>query len=178
MMRNSAARMDELIGNVLDLARARLGGGFQLNLVTEASLLPVLEQVVAELRSAMPDRAIEMASDHIEPIHCDRGRIAQLFSNLVGNAVKHGDANAPVRITASTAEGVFKLAVANSGDPIPPFAMKRLFQPFARGTGAGNPGGLGLGLYIASEIAGAHGGMMSVSSTPDETRFTFQMPLR
>ncbi len=78
---------------------------------------------------------------------------------------------------AETAEGVFKLSVVNAGEPIAPVAIKRLFQPFARGAGAGNPQGLGLGLYIASEIARAHGGMMSVSSTREETRFTFQMPL-
>jgi signal transduction histidine kinase len=178
MMRNSAARMDELIGNVLDLTRARLGGGFQLNCVVEDGILPVLEEVVDELRVARPDRIIELTSNLGEPVTCDRGRIAQLFSNLVGNAVKHGAANAPVRVLAETAEGAFKLSVANAGDPIPPFAIKRLFQPYVRGTGAGNPQGLGLGLYIASEIARAHGGMLTVTSSTEETRFTFLMPLR
>ena len=178
MMRQSAARMGELIDNVLDLTRARLGGGFQLDLVVEDHMLPLIEAVVDELRIATPGRIIDVESNLNEPIRCDRGRIAQLCSNLVGNAVKHGDANQPVRIFAETAEGVFKLSVANGGDPIPPFAIKRLFQPFARGTGNGNPQGLGLGLYIASEIARAHGGMLSVSSTPEETCFIFRMPLR
>jgi signal transduction histidine kinase len=177
MMQSSAARMAELINNVLDLARVRLGGGFELHLNTEENLLPVLEQVIAELRSANPDSVIKMESDLREAFNCDRSRVAQLFSNLVGNAIKHGDATAPVRIHASTTEGAFKLSVANAGDPIPPFAMKRLFQPYARGLGNGNPQGLGLGLYISSEIARAHGGMLTVSSSPDETRFTFQMPL-
>ena len=177
MMQNSAARMNELISNVLDLTRVRLGGGFQLNRVTEESVFPVLEQVIAELRSARPDRKIDMESHLGEPVNFDRSRIAQLFSNLLGNAVQHGDAKAPIRVLAVTAEGVFKLSVANSGDPIPPVAIKRLFQPFARGISTGNPQGLGLGLYIASEIARAHGGMLSVSSASEETRFTFQMPL-
>jgi len=177
MMQNSSARMNELINNVLDLTRVRLGGGFQLSRAEEDSLAPVLEEVATELRLAMPSREINMQIDLREPIHCDRARIAQLFSNLLGNAVKHGDATAPVHVLAQTAEGVFKLSVANSGEPIPPFAIKRLFLPYARGSGAGNPQGLGLGLYIASEIARAHGGMLSVSSLPEETRFTFQMPL-
>jgi len=177
MMQNSSARMNELINNVLDLTRVRLGGGFQLSRAEEDSLAPVLEEVATELRLAMPSREINMQIDLREPIHCDRARIAQLFSNLLGNAVKHGDATAPVHVLAQTAEGVFKLSVANSGEPIPPFAIKRLFLPYARGSGGGNPQGLGLGLYIASEIARAHGGMLSVSSLPEETRFTFQMPL-
>jgi len=177
MMQNSSARMNELINNVLDLTRVRLGGGFQLSRADEDSLAPVLEEVATELRLAMPSREINMQIDLREPIHCDRARIAQLFSNLLGNAVKHGDATAPVHVLAQTAEGVFKLSVANSGEPIPPFAIKRLFLPYARGSGGGNPQGLGLGLYIASEIARAHGGMLSVSSLPEETRFTFQMPL-
>jgi K+-sensing histidine kinase KdpD len=80
MMQNSAARMNELINNVLDLTRARLGGGFQLNRVTEESLLPVLEEVVAELRFATQNRVIELESNLTEPINCDRGRIAQLLS--------------------------------------------------------------------------------------------------
>ncbi len=177
MMQNSAARMNALIGNVMDLTRARLGGGFQLNRVAEASILPVLEEVVTEMRFARPDCVIEMTADVRDPVDCDRGRIAQLFSNLLGNAVQHGDAAGAIRITAETADGAFKLSVANAGAPIPAPAIKRLFQPYARGSGAGNPQGLGLGLYIASEIARAHGGMLTVKSTADETRFTFQMPL-
>ena len=177
VMEDSATRMSELIDNVLDMARVRLGGGFDLHRALEDDLAPVLEQVVAELRIAHPECDIETRSDLSEPVNCDRSRVAQLFSNLVGNAVKHGDATQPIRIHAQTAEGAFKLSVVNAGVPIPLSAQKRLFQPYARGTGKGNPQGLGLGLYIASEIARAHGGMLTVSSSPVETRFTFQMPL-
>jgi signal transduction histidine kinase len=176
MMQNSAARMNALIGDVMDLTRARLGGGFQLNRIAEASILSVLEEVVTEMRFAWPDRVIEITADVREPVECDRGRIAQLFSNLIGNAVQHGDAGA-IRVSAETADGAFKLSVANTGAPIPAPAIKRLFQPYARGNSVGNPQGLGLGLYIASEIARAHGGMLTVKSTAEETRFTFQMPL-
>jgi signal transduction histidine kinase len=178
MMRNGVARMGELINNVLDLTQARLGGGFQLSRVTEQGLGPVLEQVVEEQRLARPELVIEMESKLDEPIDCDSSRIAQLFSNLLGNAVQHGDASAPIRVLAVISEGAFKLSVANSGAPIPPFAIKRLFQPFARGGGNGNPQGLGLGLYIASEIARAHVGMLTAGSSVEETRFTFRTPLQ
>ena len=81
MMRNSAARMSELIGNVLDLTRARMGGGFTLNRVTETDLTAVLEQVISEIRLASPECAIEMEFKLDEPVDRDRARIAQLFSN-------------------------------------------------------------------------------------------------
>ena len=70
-----------------------------------------------------------------------------------------------------------ELSVANSGQPINEEAMKRLFQPFFRGDGLANQKGLGLGLYIVAEIARAHQGVMDVSSSPLETRFTFRMPI-
>jgi sigma-B regulation protein RsbU (phosphoserine phosphatase) len=72
---------------------------------------------------------------------------------------------------------MLRLSVANEGNPIPPAVMERLFQPFFRGAAQANHLGLGLGLYIASQIAQAHGGTLDVTSTPGETRFTFTMPL-
>jgi signal transduction histidine kinase len=178
MMRSSAARMSELINNVLDLTQARLGGGFQLNRTTEKDLTPVLEQVTSELRLASPECTIEMECKLDKPISCDRVRIAQLFSNLLGNACRHGDSTAPIRVFAETADAVFKLSVANSGTPIPALEMQRLFQPYVRGAASGSSQGLGLGLYIASEIARAHGGMLTATSSAEETRFTLRMPLQ
>jgi signal transduction histidine kinase len=72
--------------------------------------------------------------------------------------------------------GVFELSVANLGEPIPPDTAERLFQPFTRANDTHGREGLGLGLYIASEIAHAHGGTLEVESSKDETRFTFRMP--
>ncbi|HLM57572.1 MAG TPA: ATP-binding protein, partial [Pyrinomonadaceae bacterium] len=70
----------------------------------------------------------------------------------------------------------FELSVANLGEPIPPATVGRLFQPFSRASEGPGQQGLGLGLYIASEIARAHGGSLDVSSTSEETRFTFRIP--
>jgi signal transduction histidine kinase len=77
-------------------------------------------------------------------------------------------------VRASTRTGPFELAVANLGDPIPPATIERLFQPFFRASARSNHQGLGLGLYIASEIARGHGGTLEVTSTPEETRFTLR----
>jgi sigma-B regulation protein RsbU (phosphoserine phosphatase) len=112
------------------------------------------------------------------PVNCDRSRIGQLISNLIGNALTHGAPEKPVRVFASTGNGVFELWVANAGEPIPQAAMEHLFQPFFRGQVRASLQGLGLGLHIASEIAKAHDGTLSVKSTADETRFTFVMPLQ
>jgi len=175
MMQDSVRRMAKIIDNVMDLARGRLGGGIALDRVREP-LEPILNQVVAETRLTHPDRAIDVAYDLTAPVSVDRSRIARLFSNLLGNALLYGKADAPIRIRASTRDGMFELSVANAGDQIPAAALERLFEPFARGDVRPNQQGLGLGLYIASQIARAHGGMLDVTSTPAETRFTFRMP--
>jgi signal transduction histidine kinase len=176
LMQKSVARMSALIDNVLDFARGRLGSGIALQRSPQ-SLEPVLDQVIAELRTSSPERPIETAFDLTQPIDCDGGRIAQLFSNLLGNAVTHGTADKPIRVRAATRDGEFELSVANSGAPIPSEAMDRLFQPFYRVSEQDSQQGLGLGLYIVSEIARAHGGTIDVTSSPEETRFTFRMEL-
>ena len=177
LMQKSVARMSALIDNVLDFARGRLGSGITLKRSPQ-SLEPVLNQVIAELRAGSPGRKIETTFDLTRAVDCDGGRIAQLFSNLLGNAVTHGAAERPIRVHATTQDGKFELSVANAGEPIPSEAMERLFQPFYRVAEQGSQQGLGLGLYIASEIARAHGGTIDVTSSPAETRFTFRMPLQ
>lgn len=174
LMQASVDRMAGLIDNVLDFARARLGGGWTLHL-EELNVEPVIAQVVEETRSALSDRQIESIVHAAQPVNCDRVRISQLLSNLIGNAISHGDPSQPVRVTAATENGTFELSVSNAGKEISPDALARLFMPFVRGENASEKG-LGLGLYIASEIAKAHGGVLTASSSPTETRFTFRMP--
>jgi signal transduction histidine kinase len=176
LMQGSVQRMSRLIENVLDFARGRLGGGFELRR-EDVTLGPVLAQVVAELQAAIPGREIVTRFDLPAAINCDRMRVAQLFSNLLGNALTHGSSATPVIAEATIADGTFVLSVANTGAEIPADALPRLFQPFARGAHSDRQQGLGLGLYIASEIARAHGGSLDAASSPRETRFTFQMPL-
>lgn len=176
LMQNSARRMGRLIDDVLDLARGRLGGGLALDPV-EHALAPVLEQVVAELRSTHADRPVDLIVALDRPVRCDPGRIGQLLSNLLANAMTHGAAETPVRVRAATEGARFVLSVANAGSPISPETQARLFQPFFRAPGRADHQGLGLGLYISAEIARAHGGTLQVASDAVETRFTFSMPL-
>jgi signal transduction histidine kinase len=167
--------MSLLIDNVRDFARGRLGGGLALQCNANEPVDQILNQVVAELRSSHLDRRIETSFDLTETVNCDGQRIGQLFSNLLGNAITHGSSDQPIAVQATTQSGVFELSVANSGDPIPPATMKQLFRPFYRGN-VNSLQGLGLGLYIASQIARAHGGTLDVNSSANETRFTFRMP--
>jgi signal transduction histidine kinase len=176
LMQSSIIRMAQLIDNVLDFARGRLGGGLTLNRDTNEPLDGVLNQVVAELRSGHANRKIETHFNLTRPVKSDPQRIGQLFSNLVGNAITHGSPDKPIVARATTQNGTFELSVTNAGDPIPAAAMAQLFQPFYRGTVKRSLQGLGLGLFIASEIARAHGGTLDVKSSADETRFTFRMP--
>nr|CAD6601859.1 histidine kinase [Rhizobium sp. Khangiran2] len=177
MMRGSVLRMSALIDNVMDFARGRLGGGIALQRDHETSLQPTLEQVVSEILSGHPERSIE-ANFHLSGVvPVDHQRIAQMLSNLLGNAVTHGSPGHPIRVDAAIVDGELRLSVANSGTPIPKESLQKLFQPFKRGEGSSSLQGLGLGLYIASQIAEAHGGQLDVHSEEAETRFTFRMPV-
>ena len=172
----SITRMSELIENVLDFARGRLGGGFVTTRDSEKPLEPVLLQVIDELREVHPERDVAVDIDLQEPVNCDRQRIGQLLSNLLGNALVYGAPTAPIKIRARAEGGQFELCVANSGAPIEPSALTRLFQPFFRGKVRGSREGLGLGLYICAEVAKAHGGTIDVTSNSETTRFTLRMP--
>jgi phosphoserine phosphatase RsbU/P len=174
-MQKSVMRMANLVDNILDFARGRLGGGISLVLSSQ-SLAPTLQQVVDELQSAHPESIIKTEFTLTELVRSDPVRIGQLFSNLLNNALVHGAPGAPVMVKAKT-EGEFELMVCNTGEPIPPATMQRLFHPFFRGKLRSSKQGLGLGLYIASEIAKAHGGTIDAASTADRTCFTLRMPL-
>jgi PAS domain S-box-containing protein len=174
----SISRMSGLIENVLDFARGRLGGGFVTTRDSEQPLEPVLLQVIEELRGAYPERSVMTHIDLREPVECDRQRIGQLLSNLLGNAFVYGAPDAPIHVCARADGGQFDLSVINSGEAIEPSALARLFQPFFRGSVRDNREGLGLGLYICSEIAKAHGGTIDVTSESGTTCFALRIPTR
>jgi sigma-B regulation protein RsbU (phosphoserine phosphatase) len=176
LMNESASRMEGLIANVMDFARGRLGGGLTLDLTRDAPVEAVLYQVIAELRASNPDRLIEAGFELEEAVDFDKARMAQLFSNLLGNALTHGTQGQPIVVRALSDSATFELSITNASPPIPPEALENLFQPFFRGAVRPTEQGLGLGLYIASEIARAHGGRIDVQSGAEETTFTFRMP--
>ena len=169
----SAQRMNELINNVMDFARARLGGGMVLDKKL-VSLTPVLTHVADELKIIWSKREINTEFRLDELVECDSNRIAQLLSNLLANAITHGAQDKPVYVKAFLKDEVFELSVSNSGTPIAEDHIQKLFEPFTREDIRKSQHGLGLGLYIASEISRAHGGELIATSTRDETRFTFR----
>lgn len=177
MMQGSVNRMAKLIDSVMDFTRGRLGGGIALGERLAMDLEPVLNQVVEELAIDHPGRQIEKHFELTKTVLCDRDRIAQMFSNLLGNALTHGDIAKPIKVQAATYASSFELFVENSGQRIPSEAMDNLFQPFRRGEVKPSKQGLGLGLYIAAEIARAHAASLDVTSDDEKTRFTFVMPL-
>ncbi|MDH5823701.1 GAF domain-containing sensor histidine kinase [Luteimonas sp. RD2P54] len=177
-MRNACARMSELIDNILDFAHGRLGGGIPVVLRETPDLGGVLEDVVAEVRAAHPGRPIEADLVIGGPVRCDPDRVAQLFANLLINAAVHGEPRAPARATARADGDELVLSVGNTGRAIPEAQRRRLFEPFSRGEAGGHGQGLGLGLYIAAQIARAHRGTLEVESNDSSgTRFRFRMPL-
>jgi signal transduction histidine kinase len=173
----SARRATKLVDDVLDFARGSLGRGIPVNIEPCPDLGDVLRHVIAEIQSIHPKRIIESSIGDLSDIHCDRERVAQLLSNLLANAVVHGDPDGPVEVSAQVKEGHFLLSVKNHG-LIAEDALPQLFQPYSRPTGGTPQAGLGLGLYIANQIAQAHGGKLEVESTePQGTTFTFSLPM-
>ena len=177
LMKSSLSRMSGLVDNVMDLARARLGGGISVLLV-ETDLSETLANVVEEVRVAHPERQISMRLELPASATVDQLRIAQMVSNLLSNAVTHGDPALPVDVFGHIKDGVLEVSVRNGGRQIPPESIPKLFLPFKRGDDRSGVQGLGLGLYIASQIAQAHDGRIEVRSDEIETCFTFRMPSR
>jgi len=173
---NNVKRVTGLIDDVLDFARGRLGGGFGVQMRSEASLGDALAQAVRELVDAHPQRTITSAIQVGEPVRCDVTRLQQLVSNLLGNALAHGSADGPVGMTATVTNGELVITVSNDGEPIPRDSLPRVFAPFWRRSTSGTREGLGLGLFICAEVVKAHQGSLDVSSSLGGTRFVARMP--
>lgn len=176
IIQDSTIRTKGLIDNILDFASGRLGGGIKLNFENNNGLEDILNQVINELKIVYPDRLIQTDFVIKTQIKGDYKRIAQLFSNLLGNAITHGENGTSIIVRAKTESDYFELCVINKGSKISEEAEKHLFTPFSRGKVHHGQEGLGLGLYIANEIAKAHSGKISVVSTDEQTCFTFQIP--
>jgi signal transduction histidine kinase len=173
-MARNVGHMNGLINEVTDFARGRLGGGLQMEIRPNATLDEALRDVVAELQSARPDKSIDVDIKISEAISCDPARIAQLASNLLGNAIFHDSGDVPVSVRAGIRDGVFEFIVTNAGRPLPAGVLETLFEPYARASVGSQ--GLGLGLYIASEIARGHDGHIDVASNEAFTSLAFRMP--
>ncbi|WP_309674269.1 GAF domain-containing sensor histidine kinase [Pseudomonas sp.] len=173
----SARRATKLVDDVLDFARGSLGRGIPVNIEPCPDLEDALRHVISEVQSVHPDRTIQSSIGDLHSVHCDRERVAQLLSNLVANAVAHGDPDGLIDISAQINEGQFVLSVKNQG-LIAEDALPHLFRPYSRPDSGTPQTGLGLGLYIASQVAQSHGGKLDVVSTEQQgTTFTFSLPV-
>jgi signal transduction histidine kinase len=169
----SARRMQSMIHDLLDYARARHGSGLPVQ-PQPARLGDICRSALEEVRTAQPNRTILLDVTGDDSATLDPARVEQVVCNLVTNALKHGAADAPVKVNVTEDGAGVRLEVTNQGAPIPRHLVSTLFDPFRPGDAAGS---VGLGLFIVSEIARAHGGSVSVRSCERlGTTFTVVFP--
>jgi len=177
----SSERMARMIGDLLDFTRSRLGGGFPIQ-TRRMDLRELSQAVIEELELAYPERTIEFEARGDAWGNWDPDRVAQVVSNLVGNALQHSPESGTVRVDLSDEGDRVLLETANAGPPIPREVLPHIFEPGRRGPpgrGRKESSGLGLGLYIVQQIVLAHGGEISVRSSAEEgTTFTVSLPRR
>jgi signal transduction histidine kinase len=174
---SSAQRMGRMIHDLLDLTRARLGGEIPLDR-KPTDLAKVCQEALLEIQTAHPAAVLQFQADGDLTGEWDSDRLAQVLSNLVGNAVQHGE-DQRVTLTATGSAEQVTISVHNFGAPIPPESRGGVFEPFVRGGSAtgGDRGSLGLGLFIARTIVVSHGGEIGFdSSTAEGTTFTLRLP--
>jgi signal transduction histidine kinase len=174
-VQSSGKRMGRLIEDMLDLARARLAGGIPLSRQT-VHLGELLQRVVQEHQVACPELRLELVAEGDLVGQFDPDRFAQVASNLIGNAIQHGERSEPVQVRVQGAEtDRIALSVTNAGG-ISSDVLPHLFDPFRGSQAAGRKDGLGLGLYIVQQIVHAHRGEIRVDATPSHTTFLIGVP--
>lgn len=168
----SVRRANQMVADLLDLARCNLGSGIPVN-PEGADLRVLCASVVEELRTEFPGAQIIMTASEAVTGMYDPPRMEQVFTNLISNAVRHGDLKQPIYVTLTQDDDFAVFSVQNRGELIPSSAMPHLFNPQARyssyaASEKGASAGLGLGLFIAAEIVSAHGGKIEVVSTVEQ----------
>ncbi len=175
---HSGARMQSLLDDLLDYSRTALAVGIKVE-PAPADFAELSQKVCDELGSAHPNRRLDLQMTGTLQGNWDRGRIQQVLSNLLQNALVYGDGSAPVSLEVQGSEGEICVQVKNRGGTIPAEALPTLFDPLSRGPMPDLAGGnnhMGLGLFIAREIVKAHRGDIQVRSGAGETVFTVRLP--
>ncbi len=172
---SSTRRLSSMVNDLLDFARGRLGSPMPITRVF-TDLGKLVSEIVAEAQSANPHSAIELVSSGDLTGNWDTERLKQMIANLVLNAIQHGIGER-VSVTVRSSDDVILLEVHNQGPPISPELLPTIFDPLVRGTMDQNDAGLGLGLFIVSEIVTAHRGTIDVTSSEEAgTSFTVRLP--
>jgi signal transduction histidine kinase len=176
----SAKRMTQMVGDLLDFTRGRLGSGIPITR-GDVDFGAVVRDAVEEIRAARPAATIQFNASGELRGRWDAARLGQLVGNLLGNAVQHGPPETMIGVTAEGERESVVLRVHNFGPPIPATELGDLFSPFKRVRRGEAPvsgsGSLGLGLYIVDRIVSAHGGTIDVrSSAAAGTLFTVRLP--
>jgi PAS domain S-box-containing protein len=177
---SSAERATRLVADLLDFTQARLGGGLRVAL-REVDLHALVAECVEEVRLSWPGRMIEVRTAGSGAGQVDADRLAQVVVNLASNALTYGSPERPLTITSGVNDEHLELRVHNHGQPIAGELLAHIFEPLRRGEHSMKLGSrsIGLGLYIVREIAVAHGGAVTVTSTETEgTTFVVQLPRR
>ncbi len=174
-----AERMNRMVHDLLDYSRLRLGQ--RLTVVrARCDLASIAADVVSTMGVAHPRRALRLVIQGDTCGEWDMDRLAQVLTNLVANALAHGNPDSTVTVRVEPREEEVLVSVHNQGTPIAPEALGRIFEPFWRGGALldkRTSGGLGLGLFIVQEIVRAHGGTLGVRSSRSEgTTFSVALP--
>jgi len=174
-IRSSARRMEKMVSQLLDVARIR-AGGVALDLC-RGDYAQVCQRIADELRQAGHANTVEIDDSGATDGVFDPHRIGQVLSNLLGNALQHGDADGVVTVRIDGADAArVTLSIHNRG-AMPAAVLEQAFTPFRPGRDARSQPGLGLGLYIAKYFIDAHGGSIALdSSAADGTTFTISLP--
>ncbi|WP_144142462.1 sensor histidine kinase [Paraburkholderia sp. BCC1884] len=177
-IQRSTKQMKMLVDGLLDLTHTRLGQVLPIT-PTDANMAAICEQAAAELRAISPSTKLTVVLEGDLRGVWDAGRLSQLISNLLVNAVRHGKPEGPVSLNARVGDSGVTVTVTNEGEAIPKEIIAGLFEPFVHGDSGGEShtgAGLGLGLFIARQIALAHRGRLDAVSDGRQTEFRLSIP--
>jgi signal transduction histidine kinase len=176
MQLRAAERMQRMISELLDFTRNRPESGLPIQRQW-AEFGEIVRASSAEICLGHPDRVVDLRIEGQCDGLWDRDRLAQLCSNLLGNAIEHSEPGSVIEVQLSCTSRQAQLRVANQGSAIPPALLPTLFQPFRRGLeGNSSSGSLGLGLYIVEQIVQAHSGTVTARSDGAGTEFVVCLP--
>ncbi len=184
-IKRATVEMNRLITDLLEYTRSRLGAGIPVER-SACDLGPVCEEAIESIRSSHPEQLFKFQAEGDLTFEADAPRLQQVLSNLLNNAVQHGDPAAPVSLRVEGDQQAVVLKVCNTGRAIPAEALASIFEPLIQAPGNGEPApdersktSLGLGLFIVREIVQRHDGAVTVESAADTgTVFTIRLPRR